>query len=284
MDDKTTGAAHRMIERRNRQRYAAEGLGTFAIVFAGCGAIISNTQSEVVTHPGICLTFGLVVAMMIFALGPISAAHFNPAVTLGFVVAQRFPWQHVMPYIGAQLGGALVASGLHALLYGVVARRAHFGATVPSVPLAAAVGFEVVLTFVLMLVIMAVATDKRVPGTVPGLAIGGTVALDALFGGPMTGASMNLARSFAPALLDWALAGGTSLSSLPIYLLAPCVGAVVAALCFEGLRDGAAHAQGAPADYDTNAQKTNTPNADTAKVDTLDDALRLEPGLSRQQN
>ena len=250
--------------RKNWQRYLAEALGTFAIVFAGCGAIISDRASGgAVTHPGIALAFGLVVAAMIFALGPISAAHFNPAVTLGFALARRFPWKHVPAYVGAQAAGALLASGLHALLYAGAAQRARFGATVPTVPFASAFGFEVVLTFLLMLVIMAVATDRRVPGAVPGLAIGGTVALDALFGGPVTGASMNPARSLAPALL----ARGEALAWLPIYLLAPCVGAALAAACFEALRDGSEHAQGAPADLD---------------VKTLDEALRREPGLSRQ--
>lgn len=250
--------------RKNWGCYMAESLGTFAIVFAGCGAIISDRMSGgAVTHTGIALTFGLVVAAMIFALGPISAAHFNPAVTLGFALARRFPWKHVPAYIGAQVAGALLASGLYALLYQSAAGRAKFGATIPTVPLASAAGFEIVLTFLLMLVIMAVATDKRVPGAVPGLAIGGTVALDALFGGPATGASMNPARSLAPALL----ARGEALAWLPIYLLVPVVGAALAVLCFEALRDGSEHAQGAPADLDAR---------------TLDEALRREPGLSRQ--
>lgn len=254
--------------RANWQRYLAEALGTFAIVYAGCGAIISNVHSDgAVTHPGICLTFGLVVAAMIYSLGPISAAHFNPAVTLGFAVARRFPWKHVPAYVAAQVVGALLASGMHAGLYGAVAARAKFGATLPSISSLSAFSFEVVLTFLLMLVIMAVATDKRVSGTVPALAIGSTVAVDALFGGPMTGASMNPARSLAPALF----AGGEALSTLPLYLFAPCVGATLAALCFEVLRDGLTHAQGAPADFDVQAE-----------VKTLDEAMIAEPGLSRQ--
>lgn len=259
---------HLAVRRRNFQRFFAEALGTFAIVFAGCGAIISNAHSDgAVTHVGVCLTFGLVVMAMIYALGPISAAHFNPAVTLGFALARRFPWKHVPAYVASQVAGALFASGLHALLLGDVAQRTKFGATLPSVPLASAFGFEVVTTFLLMLVIMAVATDKRTSGTVPALAIGAAVALDALFGGPMTGASMNPARSLAPALF----ASGDALSVLPLYLLAPSVGAMLAALCFEALRDSNTYAQGAPADFDG-----KTP------VETLDDALRLEPGLSRQ--
>jgi len=255
--DRTTPAA---VARRPWQRYLAEFIGTFALVFAGCGAVISDTMTGGrVTLPGIALTFGFIVAVMIYALGPVSAAHFNPAVTLGFATARRFPWRHVPAYVGAQVGGALFASFSHRLLYGVpIANRAHYGATAPSVPIGAAIGFEVVLTFFLMLVITAVATDRRVPGAVPGLAIGLTVALCALFGGPATGASMNPARSLAPALF----AGGPALVAVPVYLLAPIVGAVLAALCYEMLRDGAMHAQSAPSD--------------------LEDALDQEPGLSRR--
>lgn len=246
--------------RKPWQRYLAEFIGTFAIVFAGCGAVISNTMTGgSVSHVGIALTFGFVVTVMIYALGPISAAHFNPAVTLGFATARRFPWRHVPAYLFSQVAGALLASLFHLLLYGgALAARANYGATTPAVSLGAAAGFELILTFFLMLVIMAVATDRRVPGAVPGLAIGLTVALCALFGGPATGASMNPARSLAPALFS----GGPALSVLWLYLLAPPVGAVLAALCYELLRDGMLHAQSAPAD--------------------LDEALSLEPGLSRR--
>jgi MIP family channel proteins len=247
-------------ERRPWQRYLAEFLGTFALVFAGCGAVISDTMTGGRVSPlGIALAFGFVVAVMIYALGPISAAHFNLAVTLGFASARRFPWRHAPAYIAAQVGGACCASLLHRLLYGAdLAARGHYGATTPAVPTGAAIGFEVVLTFLLMLVITAVATDRRVPGAVPGLAIGLTVALCAVFGGPATGASMNPARSLAPALF----AGGSALAVVPLYLLAPPVGAVLAALCYELLRDGARHAQSAPAD--------------------LQDTMRREPGLSRR--
>ena len=242
------------------QRYLAEAIGVFAIVFAGCGAIISNAHSNgAVSHTGICLAFGFVVAIMIYALGPVSAAHFNPAVTIAFTLAKRFPARYVLPYIAAQTAGALLASALHALIYPKAdLLLAHYGATLPSVPVASAFAFETVLTFFLMLVIMAVATDKRVPGTIPGLAIGMTVALDALFGGPLTGASMNPARSLAPALF----AGGPALTVLWLYVLAPIVGAAGAAFCFEALRDGDGYAQSAPAD--------------------LEEALQREPGLSRQ--
>jgi aquaporin NIP len=233
--------------RTPRQRYLAEFIGTFALVFAGCGAAISDKLSGgAVTHVGVALTFGFVVAAMIYALGPVSAAHFNPAVTIGFAVAGRFRWRHVPGYLAAQVAGASLASIAHWVLYGAeTAGRAMYGATVPAVSALSALGFEVLLTFMLMLVIMAVATDRRVHPSVPGLAIGITVALCALFGGPATGASMNPARSFAPAML----AGTEALPFLPVYLVAPPFGAALAALCYEALRDGTDNAQSAPADF-----------------------------------
>jgi MIP family channel proteins len=253
----------RMITHRKPwQRYLAEFIGTFVIVFGGCGAIISNASSQgTVSHVGISLAFGFAVLTMIYTLGPISAAHFNPAVTLGFATAGRFPWKHVPAYWLAQSLGALLASLCHKFFYlSSAVKDAAYGATSPAsgISLGSAAAVEVILTFILMLVIMAMATDRRVPGAVPGLAIGLTVALCALFAGPVTGASMNPARSLAPA----ALARGTSLNVLWIYIVSPLVGAVLAGRCFEVLRDGAVHAQSAPAD--------------------LDDAMHREPGLSRK--
>ena len=196
---------------------------------------------------GIALVPGLMVLAMVYTLGPISAAHFNPAVTLAFAATRRFPWPHVLPYIAAQVAGALLASGLHGLLYGRdVALRVSYGAHIPAtgVGFGSALGFEVIYGFFLMLVIMAVATDKRVPGPVPAIAIGLTVAMAIMLGGPISGASMNPARSLAPAVL----AGGPALAALPIYLIGPTVGAVLAAFIYERLRDGETHAQSAPAD------------------------------------
>lgn len=239
-----------ITQRKPWQRYLAEFIGTFVIVFGGCGAIISNASSQgAVSHVGISLAFGSAVLTMIYTLGPISAAHFNPAVTLGFASAGRFPWTHVPAYWLSQGFGALLASICHKFLFmGSAAKAVAYGATIPStgIPLGSVVVIEVILTFILMLVIMAVATDRRVSGAVPGLAIGLAVALCALFAGPLTGASMNPARSLAPAVF----AGGTSLNVLWIYLLSPSIGAVLAGRCFELLRDGADHAQSAPADLD----------------------------------
>ena len=231
------------------QRYLAEFIGTFAIVFAACGAVISNSASNgAVTLIGIAFVPGLMVLAMVYTLGPICAAHFNPAVTLAFAATRRFAWRHVLPYIAAQIAGALLASGSHGLLYGRdVAMRVSYGAHIPAsgVSITSALGFEVIYGFFLMLVIMAVATDKRVPGPVPAIAIGFTIAMAILLGGPISGASMNPARSFAPAVF----AGGAALAALPIYLIGPTVGAVLAAFVYEALRDGETHAQSAPADF-----------------------------------
>lgn len=234
------------VSRQPWQRYLSECIGTFAIVFGACGAVISDVASGgVVTLLGVALVPGLMVLAMIYALGPVCAAHFNPAVTIGFAVAQRFPWRHVLPYIFAQMGGALVACLLLGLLYGRdTAMSAGFGAHIPRVGALQAIGFEIVFGFFLMFVIMAVATDKRVSAPVPGLAIGLTVVLAIMFGGPISGASMNPARSLAPAVF----AGGEALVYLPIYIVSPIVGAVIAALVYELLRDGPIHAQSAPAD------------------------------------
>ncbi|PJF48367.1 MAG: hypothetical protein D6709_11365 [Chloroflexi bacterium] len=234
--------------RHHWQRYLAEFIGTFFVVFGACGAVISDRASNgAVTLLGIALTPGLVVLAMVYALGPISAAHFNPAVTLGFAVARRFPWRYVPAYLLAQAAGALMASLLHQLLFGRdVALAASFGAHIPApwVSVPAAFGFEFIYGFLLMFVIIAVATDRRIAAPIPGLAIGLTVALAIMMGGPISGASMNPIRSLAPAVF----AGGQALAVLPIYLIAPTAGAVMAALTYEVLRDGQVHAQSAPAD------------------------------------
>ena len=210
------------------RRGAAECFGTFALVFAGCGAIVANTVSNgAITHVGISLVFGLIVAAMIYATGHLSGAHLNPAVTLAFAVVRHFPARLVPVYIVAQCIGALAAAGLLRLLYGNVAA---LGSTVPSGSAMQSFGLEIVLTIILMFVIMAVATDTRAIGQAAALAIGGTVALDALFGGPVSGASMNPARSLGPALVT----GGAP--DQWVYVAGPIVGAIVGALLYQLLR------------------------------------------------
>lgn len=227
------------------RRCLAEFLGTFAIVFFGCGSVASMQGREALAkHIGVNAVFGGGVAAMIYALGGISAAHFNPAVTIGFAVVRRFPARCIPHYLAAQFGGAICASLMHCLLFSDLAAPVHYGATIPSLALANAAIVEVVLTYFLMLVIISVATDRRVNGAIPALAIGITVFLCGVFGGSLSGCSMNPARSLAPALF----AGSSALSVVGIYLVAPVIGAMAAARTFEWLRTGAEFAQNAPAD------------------------------------
>jgi len=227
------------------RRCLAEFIGTFAIVFFGCGSIASmQGQEALAKHIGVNAVFGGIVAVMIYALGGISAAHFNPAVTLGFASAKRFPARYIPHYLAAQFGGAIFASLLHSLLFPALAAQVKYGATLPSLaPFNAAI-VEVVLTCFLMLVIISVATDKRVNSAVPALAIGITVFLCGVFGGSLTGCSMNPARSLAPALF----AGAPALSVIGVYFFAPVLGAIAGAKTFEALRTQEEFAQNAPAD------------------------------------
>ncbi len=210
-------------------RAAAEALGVFALVFAGCGAIVTEAE-----HPGslgvvgIALVFGLIVMAMIYATGHLSGAHLNPAVTLAFALTRHFPRAEAGAYLLAQAIGALAAAALLAAVW--PGQPAELGATVPSVGAGSAFVYEVVLTAFLMFVIIAVATDTRAVGAAAAIAIGGTVGLDALFGGPITGASMNPARSLGPALISG------EFSDLWIYLLAPPLGAAVGALAYQLVR------------------------------------------------
>lgn len=205
----------------------AEAIGTFALVFAGCGAIVVDAKTHALGHVGIAFTFGLVIMAMIYAVGHVSGAHFNPAVTFAFALSRHFPWTRAIGYWSAQLAGALLAA---LLLRGSLGNHAHDGATLPSGSQGQAFLWELVLTFFLMFVIMAVATDSRAVGEAAAIAVGGTVALDALFGGPVTGASMNPARSFAPAVVSG------DLHALWLYIVAPVAGAALAAVTYRYLR------------------------------------------------
>lgn len=201
-------------------KWVSEFLGTFALVFAGTGAIIINDMfGGVITHPGIAITFGLIVMAMIYAVGDISGAHLNPAVTVGFWLAARLPGRHIPRYVISQFLGAFAGSLLLKLIF---PQHPTLGSTLPAINLVGAFVFEIVLTFFLMFVIIHVATGAKEKGLMAGVAIGATVALAAMFAGPATGASMNPARSLAPAVFS-----GT-FTHLWIYLTAPFIGSALA--------------------------------------------------------
>ncbi len=211
----------------------AEFIGTFGLLFAGTGAImVDDLSGGQVTHLGIGITFGLIVATMIFATGHISGAHINPAVSLAFALSRHFPWRRVPFYMAAQMAGAM-AAGL--TLLGLLGDVAHMGATLPTGSDARALGLEMVLTFFLMFVIMAVATDARAEGGLAAIAIGATVALESIFAGPVAGASMNPARSLGPAIVGW------TWTSQWLYVVGPILGAAVAALVYSWLRGEGNH-------------------------------------------
>ena len=203
------------------KNYFAEFFGTFGLVFAGTGAIVIDqaTGGTSVTHVGVALTFGLVVLAMIYTFGDISGAHFNPAVTLGFVAARRFPAAEILPYIASQTAGALVASGLLRLLF---PQSQTLGATLPAGSGIQSFVLEVVLTWLLMMVILNVSHGAKEKGITAGIVIGSVIGLEAMFAGPICGASMNPVRSLAPALVSG------HLEHLWVYLTAPILGALLA--------------------------------------------------------
>ena len=205
---------------REGRKYVAEFIGTFALVFAGTGAIITNDVTHgAVTNTGVALTFGMIVLTMIYAVGDVSGAHFNPAVTLGFFAARRLEAKLILPYVLSQFSGALAAS---LLLRGLFPQDSTLGATAPAGPALQSLILEIVLTALLMFVILNVSTGAKERGITAGIAVWSVIALEALFAGPISGASMNPARSFAPALVSQHVA------YLWIYLVAPVTGALIA--------------------------------------------------------
>jgi aquaporin NIP len=202
------------------KRYIAEALGTFALVFCGTGAVIIDQQTRgAIGHAGVAATFGLIVMAMIYTFGDVSGAHINPAVTIAFSIAGLFKWKQVPPYIAAQLGGAFLAS---LLLKALFPANPTLGATLPAGSEMQSFILEAVLTFLLMLVILFTSQGSKEAGILAGMAIGATVLLEAMFAGPICGASMNPARSIAPAIVS------THVASLWIYIAAPILGAAAA--------------------------------------------------------
>jgi aquaporin Z len=219
------------------RRVAAEALGTFFLVLIGPGAVMVNAYAGGLEQVGIALAFAFVVIAMVYALGHLSGAHINPAVTLAFWSVRRFPATEVMPYIMAQCTGA---AGASLVLRATLGEVGELGATLPRIAVASAFVVEWLLSFALMFVIMAVATDERVADGFAALAVGLTVGFCALVGGPITGASMNPARSFGPALI------GGLWQTHWLYWLAPMTGMMAAARAYDFLRP--AHAPRPPAD------------------------------------
>ncbi len=211
------------------KKYLAEIIGTFALVFCGTGAIIIDQQTGgAVTHVGVSITFGLIVMVMIYSLGNVSGAHLNPAVTIAFSLAKKFELKQVFPYIISQLSGAFLASCILKYLF---PSNDTLGTTLPAGTEMQSFILELILTFFLMLVIINVATGSKEQGMFAGLAIGSTVLLEAMFAGPICGASMNPARSIAPALISG------NKQHLWIYVLAPIAGAALAIPVWRFLND-----------------------------------------------
>jgi aquaporin Z len=211
------------------KRFSAEFIGTFGLVFAGTGAIVINEVSGgTVTHVGIALTFGLVVLAMIYTFGDISGAHLNPAVTIGFWTARRMSIRDVPLYVASQVLGATAASASLRFLF---PQNKLLGATFPLGSETQSFALEVILTFLLMLTILSVSTGAKEKGITAGIAVGSIICLEAMFAGPICGASMNPARSLAPALVSGHLA------HLWLYLAAPVLGAITATAACRCVRE-----------------------------------------------
>ncbi len=209
------------------KKYLSEFIGTFAIVFCGTGAIIVNQENNgVITHSGIATTFGLIVMCMIYSFGEASGAQFNPAVTIGFGLSGKFDKKYVLPYIASQIAGAFLATFFLKFLFPA---NQFLGATLPSGSLSQSFVLEVILTFLLMTVILNVSQGSKETGLFAGVAIGATVLLEALFAGPICGASMNPARSLSPAIVSG------NIDTLWIYIFAPIIGAILATFAWKAL-------------------------------------------------
>lgn len=218
-----------MLTKLDLKKYIAELIGTFTLLFCGTGAIIINQETGgVITHVGVATTFGLTVAAMIYTLGNTSGAHFNPAVTIAFWLAKTFPAKQIIPYILSQAIGALLAS---LTLHFLFPLNAQLGSTIPAGTDMQSFILELILTFILMFTILHVAKGNKEQGMFAGIAIGSVVLLEAMFAGPICGASMNPIRSIAPAIVSG------NIAHLWIYILAPIIGAILAVVVWKFLKD-----------------------------------------------
>lgn len=211
------------------QKLVAEVVGTFYLIFAGCGSVVVNLNNDkVVTLPGISIVWGLAVMVLVYSIGHISGAHFNPAVTIAHTTTGRFPLKQVPAYIIAQVVGSTLASGALKLIFN--GKENQFAGTLPAGSDLQAFVVEFIITFFLMFIISGVATDNRAIGELAGLAVGSTVILNVLFAGPITGASMNPARSLGPAIVHHEYRG------IWIYVVSPILGALAGTWTYTFLR------------------------------------------------
>lgn len=231
----------------------AEAFGTFALVFAGAGAIMVDAKTRELGHVGVAITFGLVIMAMIYAVGHVSGAHFNAAVTFAFALTRHFPWPRVFAYWGAQFVGAFTAA---LALRGSLGDIANVGATLPSGSQAQSFLWELIMTAFLMFVVLAVATDTRAVGEAAAVAIGGTIGFDAMFGGPVSGASMNPMRSLGPALVSG------DLHALWLYISAPIVGASAGGLLYQAVRGETSRTAGSGGRRGRARTEDGTPDGD----------------------
>lgn len=249
------------------RRCIAECIGTFALVFIGCTAraMVGDTTTDFAGILVVHLAFALTIAAMIYTLSHISAAIFNPALTLGFAVSGRFPWRYVLPYWLAQFVGAVLAVSVDNILLPQKASAVHFGATMPKAGILPALTIEIILTFFLMLVNMSSATDKRFRRADSGLAVGFVILVSGLMANSLSGASMNPARSLGPALF----AGGNAISDLWLYFVGPFLGAILAVGLYQAIRGGREHTKDVleePPDEEEKAKPQKEHNSNNPQV------------------
>ncbi|XP_074570658.1 putative aquaporin NIP-type [Curcuma longa] len=210
------------------QKLLAEGIGTFFVVFGGCGSVVVNKMYGSVTFPGICIAWGLIVMVMIYSVGHVSGAHFNPAVTITFAILKQFPWKQLPLYVITQVIGAILASAALYLLFNP--KPEHFYGTTPVGSAVQSFVLEIIISFLLMFVVSGVSTDSRAIGELGGVAVGSTILLNVLVAGPVSGASMNPARSIGPAIVMH------NFKAIWAYILGPLLGTLAGGFAYKLLQ------------------------------------------------